>query len=38
MYQTTAAEFMPLPSIEIRLATKMRRKPRCRKIARINSL
>jgi hypothetical protein len=37
MYQTTAAEFMPLPSIEIKLATKMRRKPRCRKIASMES-
>ena len=37
MYQTTAAVFIPLPSIEIRLAMKMRRRPRCRKIARMNS-
>jgi hypothetical protein len=33
MYQITAAEFMPLPIMETRLAVKISRIPRCCHIA-----
>jgi hypothetical protein len=33
MYQITAAEFMPLPIMEMRLAMKISRIPRCRNIS-----
>ena len=36
-YQATAAEFMPLPIMEIRLARKISRIPRCRHISRMSS-
>jgi hypothetical protein len=35
MYQITAAEFMPLPIIDTRLAEKISLIPRCRHISRI---
>jgi hypothetical protein len=35
MYQITAAEFMPLPIMEMRLAVKISRIPRCRNISLI---
>ena len=34
----TAAEFIPLPSIEIRLAAKMKRSPRFCRMARISPM
>jgi len=37
MYQATAAEFIPLPTIETRLAAKMKRSGRMPKLARIPS-
>jgi hypothetical protein len=36
MYQVTAALFMPLPIMEIRLAAKINRIPRCRQISRMD--
>ena len=33
----TAAEFMPLPIMEMRLAVKINRIPRCRHISRMRS-
>jgi hypothetical protein len=38
MNQATAAEFIPLPSMEITFAANTYRKPRCSKIARMVSL
>ncbi len=35
MYQITAAEFMPLPIMETRLAVKISRIPRCCHISRM---
>jgi hypothetical protein len=37
MYQVTAALFMPLPIMEIRLAVNTNRIPRCRQISRMNN-
>jgi hypothetical protein len=35
MYQATADEFIPLPTMEIRLAAKTKRRERWPKLARI---
>jgi len=35
MYQATAAEFIPLPNMEIKLAAKTKRNGRCPNMARI---
>jgi hypothetical protein len=38
MYQATAAEFIPLPNMEITLAAKTKRSGRRPRMARMNSL